>query len=155
MSRAYIVYILTFVVLAGGLLLIFTLGEAVRAPDDVSGDWTVNWDASPPEGGDETMKVSQSGRFFIIQFGKRRPMSMTLQRDWRSTADGARLNMHLTQSPWMLNIWQENRGKDRWRIPQVKIELIGPSHHIGTASRVVTSAAGVPANHPPETAHAR
>ena len=43
MSRAYIIYILMFVVLIGGLAVILDLGSAMRAPDDLSGDWTLVW----------------------------------------------------------------------------------------------------------------
>ena len=76
MSRAYLVYILMFAVLAGGLAVIVELGGAMRAPDDLSGEWTLAWESSPPpEAGDATMRIEQSGRFFTVRLGKRPPIS--------------------------------------------------------------------------------
>lgn len=172
MSRAYIVYFLMFAAFAAGLWVVITLGAAAKAPDDLSGDWIVRWDnAPPPETADgDVMKVSQSGRFFVIRFGARPPMSMTLAEDWRGAQDGRQLKMHLSKAPWSLNVEGEVPARDHWRVPEVRLELSGPTRHTGIARRVVEQRAAVPqptapqapqpptsspATRPAETAHAR
>ena len=161
MSRAYLVYFLMFAALAGGMLMIWTLGDNVRAPDDLSGDWIVEWDnAPPPNSGEPKMRVAQSGRFFVVTFGHARPLSMKLQDDWTGKNRGRTLNMRLAQSPWELHL----RGPipadagERWRVPELNLELIGQTRHVGIARRVrpeVTKGApeqpgGMPAKAPAE-----
>ena len=154
MSRAYAIYILMFALLAGGLWLIFALGDAVRAPDDVSGDWVVTWQkAPPPEMGEPIMRVSQSGRFFVVKFGQRPPMSLTLADDWKGAArDGRRLQMHLAGGVWTMNLDGNIPLARTWQVPELDLELVGPTHHVGHAVRRDLPA---PATRPAGVARAR
>src|SRR5438309_9251069 len=90
MRRAYLVYLLMFAMLGGGMWVILTLGSAMKAPDDLSGEWTVRWD-----GATEPMRIDQSGRFFVVRFGKQPPIGMTLQPGWKGARDGRKLEMML------------------------------------------------------------
>src|SRR5437667_2880293 len=100
MSRAYLIYILMFAVLAGGLAVIIELGGAMRAPDDVSGEWMVTWETSSPPGIPSSMRIEQSGRFFIVRTGKLPPISATLASDWKGARDGPNLRMNLKGEMW-------------------------------------------------------
>jgi hypothetical protein len=154
MSRAYIVYILMFGLLGGGLWLILTLGQAVRAPDDLSGDWLVVWANTPPPQSDEpTLHVDQSGRFFMVKFGTRQPVGMTLQRGWHGAGDGRNLGMRLDGAIWSLNVTGDIPLNETKHIPEISIELVGPSRHYGVARRVNPD--GSPATRPAGIAHAR
>ena len=136
MSRAYAIYILMFALLGGGLWFIFTLGGAVRAPDDLSGDWVVTWqNAPPPETGEPIMRVSQSGRFFVVRFGQRPPMSLTLADDWKGARDGRQLQMRLAGGPWTLKLAGNIQLTSTWQVPEVDLELVGPTRHVGHAVR--------------------
>jgi hypothetical protein len=152
MSRAYLIYILMFAMLAAGLALIIDLGRAARAPDDLSGDWTVAWENSPPPGSDEpTMRIDQSGRFFTVRFGKRPPISATLRPGWKGARDGPALHMSLSDELWSVNLRGTYPAYESWRIPQVQVELVGPTRHFGVARRVGATAATRPSG----VAHAR
>src|SRR5437016_4158704 len=106
MSRAYIIYLLMFAVLAGGLWVIIELGDALRAPDDLSGDWTVAWKDAPPAGGGEAMRIDQSGKFFVLRLGGgAKPISMTLQPGWKGARDGPTLQMKLVGDAWTANVF--------------------------------------------------
>jgi hypothetical protein len=167
MSRAWVIYFVMFGLLVGGLLLIMTMGDSVRAPDDLSGNWTVVWDnALPPEAGEPTMHVEQSGRYFVVRFGERPPMSMTLQPGWTGSTEGRRLDMKLARPAWQLRLSGDIPLKQRERVPEVRVELVGPTTHYGVARRVApeqaADAIGGPATRPTasppaaaETAHAR
>src|SRR5688500_20233769 len=105
MSRAYVVYIVTFAVLIGGLLLVLTMGESLRAPDDLAGDWVAEWDnAPPPESGEPKMRVAQSGRFFVVKCGQRPPMSLTLHDGRVGKAGGRTPVMTLSRAPGGLRL---------------------------------------------------
>ena len=140
MSRAYVVYILMFAALAGGMLMIWTLGDNVRAPDDLAGDWIVEWDnAPPPESGEPKMRVQQSGRFFVVKFGQRPPLSLTLNDGWVGKADGRTLVMTLSRAQWELRLHGPiaASGGEHARVSELHLELIGPTRHLGIARRVL------------------
>jgi len=145
MSRAYIVYILMFLALIGGLAVIVELGGAMKAPDDLSGDWTVTWKSLPPvDMAGPTIRIDQSGRFFNLRFsGQRKPISLTLQPGWKGARDGRTLRMQLAGEFWKANITGDYPGMETWKIPQVQMELIDASggSHVGTAVRVGLPAA--------------
>jgi hypothetical protein len=137
MSRAYIVYILMFAILAGGLWVILTLGHATRAPDDLSGDWQVTWTGALPPGGDAPeMHIDQSGQFFEVRLGKRPPLSMKLRPGWKGLRDGPMLAMELDGQPWKMNISGKYPSLASWKIPSIEVELVGPTRHVGVARRV-------------------
>ena len=137
MSRAYTVYFLMFAALIGGMLLIMTMGDAVRAPDDLSGEWIIEWDnAPPPESGEPVMRIAQSGRFFVVTFGQRPPMNMTLQDGWTGKSKGRWLNMTLARPMWKLHLSGPIPPKQRWQVPELNLELVGPTRHVGIARRV-------------------
>jgi hypothetical protein len=137
MSRAYVVYFVMFAALIAGMVLIMTMGESVRAPDDLSGEWVVEWDnAPPPESGEPVMRVAQSGRFFVVTFGQRPPMSMKLQDGWTGKTKGRKLHMRLARPPWELRLDGDIPPKQRWQLPEMNLELVGPTRHVGIARRV-------------------
>jgi hypothetical protein len=145
MSRAYLVYIIMFAVLIGGLLLILTLGDSVHAPDDLSGEWTVEWDnAPPPESAEPKMRVDQSGRFFVVTFGRRPPMSMTLKSGWVGASHGRKLDMTLARPLWELRLSGAVPMKEHALVPELKLELVGPTRHVGVARRVGVQTAAAP-----------
>jgi hypothetical protein len=150
MSRAYVVYFVMFGALIGGLLLILTMGDSVRAPDDLSGDWVVEWDnAPPPESAEPRMHVDQSGRFFVVTFGRRPPMSMTLKRGWVGAASGRKIDMTLARPLWELHVSGAVPMKEHALVPELKLELVGPTRHVGVARRVgVQTASAAPAPAP-------
>lgn len=166
MSRAWAVYILMFAVAGSGLWVIFTVGAAVRAPDDLSGDWTVRWETAPPPGsGGNVMRVAQSGRFFTVRFGDHdaAPVSLMLQRGWRGARDGRTLSMLLKGGPWSLAMTGDIPLGGDARIPAARVDLAGPSRHSGMARRLKPEEAAQsdhassarPARRPAETVHAR
>jgi hypothetical protein len=138
MSRAYVVYFVMFAALIAGMVLIMTMGESVRAPDDLSGEWVVEWDnAPPPESGEPKLRIDQSGRFFVVTFGERPPMSMKLQDGWTGKTKGRRLQMRLAGPPWELRLDGDIPFRQRWQLPEMNLELVGPaSRHVGIARRV-------------------
>ena len=148
-SRAYLVYLLMFAALIGGMTLIWTLGDSVRAPDDLAGDWMVEWDnAPPPDSGEPKMRIAQSGRFFVVTFGQRPPMGMTLREGWTGKSDGRTLNMSLARPLWELHLNGAVPAKNPYRVREMKLELIGPTRHVGIARRVLPETADVaPASH--------
>ena len=150
MSRAYLVYFVMFAALIGGMLLIWTMGDSVRAPDDLSGEWVVEWDnAPPPESGEAKMRIAQSGRYFVVTFGRRPPMSMTLQDGWIGRSNGRQIDMRLARPQWELRLNGQIPAKEQWRVPEVKLELVGPTRHVGIARRVLPETAeNAPASDP-------
>ena len=139
MSRGYIVYILMFLCAACGLWVILTLGAAVRAPDDMSGKWTLEWQGAALQQDATTMTVAQSGRFWTVQFGQQKPISMVLREDWKGAHDGRTLKMHLDGAVWKLDLAGDIPLKQSMRIPVVKVELAGPSsRYVATARRAGT-----------------
>ena len=137
MSRAYLVYFVMFAALIGGMVLILTMGDAVRAPDDLSGEWVVEWDnAPPPESGEPILRIAQSGRFFVVKFGQRPPMNMSLQDGWTGKSKGRWLHMTLARPEWKLHLSGEIPAKQRWQVPELKLELVGKTRHFGIARRV-------------------
>src|SRR5688500_17306047 len=138
MSRAYLVYLVMFAALIGGMVLIMTAGESVRAPDDLSGNWVVEWDnAPPPESGEPKLRIEQSGRFFVVRFGQHPPMNMKLQDGWTGKTKGRRLHMRLAGPPWELRLAGDIPPKQRWQLPEMNLELVGPTRHVGIARRVL------------------
>jgi hypothetical protein len=120
------------------------MGDSVRAPDDLSGDWIVEWDnAPPPESGEPKMRIAQSGRFFVVTFGQRPPMSMHLKDGWTGKSNGRTLNMQLTRPQWELKLNGAVPAKNPWRVPELKLELVGPTRHVGIARRVLPETAAV------------
>ncbi len=136
MRRAYLIYLLMFAILGAGLWVILTLGAAMKAPDDLSGDWTISWDgAPPPNANDPTMHIDQSGRFFVVRFGKKPPFSMRLQPGWKGARDGRKVRMQLNGEVWTLNLTGDIPLSSSWRVPELNVQLIGPSQHSGRAIR--------------------
>jgi hypothetical protein len=146
MSRAYVIYFVMFGVLIGGMLLILTIGDAVHAPDDLSGEWTVEWDnAPPPESAEPKMRVDQSGRFFVVTFGRRPPMSLTLRPGWTGAATGRKVDMTLARRDWALHLTGPIPMKEHTLVPELKVELVGPTRHVGIARRGVPQGAAAAA----------
>ena len=148
MSKAYVVYVLMFAAAIGGLWVILTLGRAMKAPDDLSGEWTVKWDGAPPaEFKDGTMRVSQSGRYFVLSFGARPATGFTLQSDWQGAQDGRILKMELHGDLWTLRLSGDIPLGERPKVGEMKMVLSGPSDAAGVARRVgfepTTRAAGI------------
>jgi hypothetical protein len=136
MSRAYVVYILMFAAFGAGIWLIFTIGGAMRAPDDLAGDWEIAWESAPPPGsGDAVMHVAQSGRFFVVRFGDAKPMSLTLQQPWKGARTGRWLQMQLAGEVWKVEVSGDIPLHATRRIPQVRVALTGPTNHTGIARR--------------------
>jgi hypothetical protein len=155
MNRGWIVYILMFALATGGLSLILTLGAAARAPDDLSGDWAVRWDGPPPPmvhsaQTASNMKIAQSGRFFTIRFGDGKGLSCTLNRGWKGSRDGRRLDMSLRGAVWTMTIAGSFRKLDPPAIDEISIDLAGSGKHVGVARRTDT-----PATRPAGAAAAR
>lgn len=137
MRRAYVVYFVMFAALIGGMALIMSAGDNVHAPDDLSGAWAIEWDnAPPPESGEPTMQIAQSGRFFVVTFGQRPPMSMSLQDGWTGKSNGQSLKMTLARPLWTLNLSGEIPPEQQWQVPELKLELVGPTRHVGIARRI-------------------
>lgn len=159
MSRAYLVYILMFLLAGGGLWVIFTLGTAVRAPDDLSGDWTVQWDQSPTNAPSSVMRIQQSGRFFRVQIGQDEPLSLTLDRAWRGRREGRLLQMRLHGAVWTMDVSGDIPMSNPMQIPMARVELSGPAKYVGIARRGKQEGAALdnPAAKakPAETANAR
>ena len=135
MTRAYLVYILMFAAAAGGLWVVLTLGAAMRAPDDLSGEWVVTWDNSPTTTPSNTVKIQQSGRFFAVQFGTSSPLSMTLDRGWRGRREGRMLQMRLRGDVWTLDVSGDIPLNNAKQVPAARLELSGPAKCIGIAQR--------------------
>ena len=140
MSRAYVVYILMFLLAGGGLWVILIFGRAVNAPDDVSGAWTIEWETPAPPGAAPageapTMRVAQSGRYFNVQFGQARPLKMTLEENWTGKRSGRQLKMHLRGQAWKLDLHGDIPSGERFRVPALRVELDGPTRHVGIARR--------------------
>jgi hypothetical protein len=130
----------------GGMWLVLTLGDSVRAPDDLAGDWVVEWDnAPPPDSAEPKMRVEQSGRFFVVTFGRRSPMGMTLKPGWTGAASGRKLQMTLARPLWEMHLSGAIPMKEHALVPEVTLELIGPTRHIGVARRVMPQSAATPA----------
>src|SRR4051794_35059423 len=123
MSRAWLAYILIFAIAAAGLWVIFTVGSAVRAPDDLSGDWVVAWDQSPTKVPTKTMRIQQSGRFFTVQLGETKPISMALERDWRGRSEGRTLQMRLRGDVWMMDVSGDIPLNNPTQIPVARLEF--------------------------------
>ena len=137
MSKAYLVYFVMFAGAIAGLWVILTLGAAVKAPDDLSGEWTVAWEGAPPaDVKDSSMRIAQSGRFFTVSFGKREPIGFTLKAPWKGAGDGRSLEMELEGDPWKMNLIGDIPLGESLHVPQVRIELSGPGQHAGVARRV-------------------
>jgi hypothetical protein len=142
MNRAYTVYLLMFGALIGGMALIWARGDNVRAPDDLSGDWIIEWDnAPPPESGEPKMHIAQSGRYFVVTFGQRPAMSMKLQDGWTGKGKGRTLDMRLASGPWELRLDGDIPPRQRWQVPEMNLELVGPTRHVGIARRVLPARA--------------
>ena len=134
-----------FAVFIGGLWLVLDVGRSSKAPDDLAGDWTVTWETSPPPlAVDPSMHVSQSGRFFVVRFGQKSTMNMTLQPGWSGARDGRTLQMSLAGEGWLMNLSGNIPLSDQWHAPIVKIDITGPSRHVGVARRNGFSAATRP-----------
>jgi len=163
MQRAYAIYVLMFAILAAGLSVVISLGRSLSAPDDLSGYWLVEWAGDPPPGsGAPAMHVTQSGRFFVVKFGERRPMSMVLQEGWKGKRRGRYLDMTLTRAQWNLRLHGLIPVQDRFRVAELQVELLGRTRHFGVARRLTEEdLAPVPEPVPstqasePETAHAQ
>jgi hypothetical protein len=146
MNRGWLVYILMFVLAAAGLSLILTLGASVSAPDDLSGEWNLRWDGEPPAAlRSDRLRIGQSGRFFTLRFGDARPMSLTLNPQWKGSRDGRRLDMSLRGDLWTSRITGEFRKVDPPAIDEIRLELSGPTRAVAFARRPDAPASTRPA----------
>jgi hypothetical protein len=148
MSKAYAVYVLMFAAAIGGLWVVLTLGKAAKAPDDLSGEWTVTWNGTPPaEMKEAPMRVSQSGRYFLVRFGSRPGMSFTLQPGWHGARDGRQLQMKLDGDGWKMYLHGDIPLGERPMVGEMHVVLSGPGDVAGVARRVgfepTTRAAGM------------
>ena len=158
MVRAYAIYIAMFGILIAGMWMILTLGKAKRAPDDMSGKWTVAWDGDAPNGAGDTMFIQQSGRFWMVQLGQQKAMSMLLEPGWSGARHGPKLHMKLKGQIWTIDLAGNVPLKQPAPMAEVKMQLTGPSHHTATARRAVeprADAPHAPTTQPIETANAR
>jgi hypothetical protein len=97
----------------------------------------IEWDnAPPPDSGDPILRIAQSGRFFVVTFGQRPPMSMKLQEGWTGKTKGRKLSMRLARPPWELRLDGDIPHRQRWQVPEMNLELVGPTRHVGIARRV-------------------
>ena len=81
------------------------------------------------------MTIAQSGRFWTVQFGQQTPISMVLRDDWRGASDGRMLKMHLDGAVWQIDLVGDIPLKQTMRIPEVKLELTGPSSRYAATAR--------------------
>src|SRR5262245_29520199 len=136
MSRAYMIYILMAATLAGGLWVIFTLGESLRAPDDLSGNWTVHWDQPPPGfAAKGKMRVDQSGRFFTVKFEDGPTLKLRLADKFRGAQEGRYLSMTLAGDAWTLNCTSSIARTEPRRADDLRLELRGGSAYTAAAAR--------------------
>jgi hypothetical protein len=150
MSRAYVVYFLMFAAFIGGMWFIITLGGAMKAPDDLSGDWKIAWyTAPPPELNAGSMRIEQSGRFFTVRFGDGKPIGMTLASGWRGAKDGRKLRMHLDGAAWKMDIAADIPLRETWHVPEASIALSGPYTASATATRIGAQTARSASSSPP------
>jgi hypothetical protein len=89
-----------------------------------------------------------------VKFGQRPPMSLTLNDGWVGKADGRTLVMTLSRAQWELRLHGPipAHGGEHARVPELHLELIGPTRHVGIARRVlpeVTEGAPAPAHGTP------
>src|SRR5687768_14683048 len=80
-ARAYSFYLAMFLILVGGLWTILNLGSALRAPQDISGEWNVDWTTPPPHVTDadsSTMRIEQSGQFCRVRIDDRLHLSLKI-----------------------------------------------------------------------------
>ena len=151
MTRAYAIYFLMAATLAAGLWLILTLGDSLRAPDDLAGAWTVHWDHTPPtEVPDKTvMHIDQSGRFFTIRFHDGPTWRMKLNEKWRGAREGRQLSMILTGDTWTMRCTGSIRQSEPRRVDDMRIEVEGGKvSYTGYAAR---RNAQLTASEPPST----
>jgi hypothetical protein len=142
-----------FVVLGGGLWVILEVGTAMKAPDDLSGEWSVAWMTNPPPQSSTppVLRIDQSGRFFVVRVGNAKPISMTLQPGWRGMRDGRRLEMQLAGGGWLLRLDGDIPPRGT-RTPIVNVEMTGPTRHVG---RATLKGYEIPASRPAGVAGAR
>ena len=137
MRRAYIVYILMVLALAGGLAIVLTLGDSLRAPDDLSGVWNVEWDHRPPHALTQksVMHIDQSGRFFTGRFEDGPTWRLKLEDNWRGASDGPTLAMSFEGDVYYMNCTGSIPPTEPRRANSLKLEVIGKLIHTGYASR--------------------
>jgi hypothetical protein len=142
MSRAWIVYIVFFAILIGGLWVILTFGTSLRAPDEMAGDWTVYWERAPGKMADTTpMRIAQSGRFFTIRFGDGPMYRYTLDRNWLGSRDGRNLWMPLTGTQNRLTLSGAIGLGESPRMDELRVEMAASEAFVGKARRAGTPAA--------------
>jgi hypothetical protein len=156
MSRAYLFYFLMAAILASGLWLILTYGNTLAAPQDLSGDWFVQWDEPrpgfTPSG---NLHIDQSGRFFTLRFENGPKMSLKLQNGWTGVRRGRWLNMQLAESPWTLTCTGTFPLKGAQVPQELKLQLSSPhGTTTGTANRAGITVTATPTSRPTGTAHA-
>ncbi|HEX8520979.1 MAG TPA: hypothetical protein VF669_01900 [Tepidisphaeraceae bacterium] len=126
MSRAYTVYILTAALLVGGMWLVLKHGARLRAPDDLSGAWTLRWEKPPPEAlKTGTLRVDQSGRFFTLHFDPGPALSLTLATGWTSARQGT-MQMKLKNDKWTVAC-SGARGPKGATPEELMLDIHGPS----------------------------
>ncbi|MEO6436624.1 MAG: hypothetical protein ABIP55_12810, partial [Tepidisphaeraceae bacterium] len=97
------------------------------------------------------------------RIGDRESMRMTLEPNWAGKRTGRRLRMQLIGDPWKLVVRGDIPSAGRTRVPEVRVELTGPTRHVGVARREreqTVEIAPHPATQPaaphiPPIAHAR
>jgi len=125
--------------LAGGLWVVFTLGDSLRAPDDLSGKWTVHWD-QPPAGfpAKGQMHIDQSGRFFTVRFEDGPMLKLKLADKFSGAREGRYLSMTLAGNDVTLSCTGSIGGTEPRRAEDLRLELRGSDGaHTGYAARDV------------------
>jgi hypothetical protein len=118
MSRSTVVYIVMVAVFAAGLWVILGFGNrALRAPEDLAGDWEVR----PPDGQGAPatpMRVEQSGRFLKITFGgERKAVTMKMLDDkLADEADSADLRSITLEGDDRQARFRGLHRSDRWSL---------------------------------------
>ena len=142
MSRAYLVYFVMAAMLAGGLWLVLTLGESLRAPDDLSGNWTVHWDQPPhsvPQ--DSVMHIDQSGRYLTVRFENGPMWRFKLQENWRGARDGQHLAMNFDGDVYHMSCTGTIPATQQRRVDSLQLHVLGKLTHTGYASRKLDNVA--------------
>jgi hypothetical protein len=107
MRRATIVYICMFGLLIAGLWTILRIGNTLRPPHDLSGQWLVRPVEASPESEPLPMEITQSGRFLTVNFPKIDPVKVKFKKE-EFDASGKVIAIH----------WESSTAKLLVRLPQ-------------------------------------
>jgi hypothetical protein len=147
MARAYLIYVLMFAALVGGLWAIFFVGRSLEAVRDISGSWTVKWDTVPPAGtardhstsATHILRIEQSGRFCTVWLTGRESMGMKIvEGAYPQTAQDDAKDTRLQGEGWTLDIAQSPAVEE---FALVAISADGHTHR-GTIRRTPAETVG-------------